>query len=71
MSTKADLEAAKELAAHGAVEEWVKDNTVIGIGSGSTIVYAVQKLAKLGLNVTCVPTSYQVWRKKVALAAMF
>lgn len=36
----------------------------IGVGSGSTIVYAVERLAEKikndGLMVTCVPTSFQV-----------
>lgn len=37
---------------------------MVGIGSGSTIVFAVQRLAervqKEGLRVLCVPTSFQV-----------
>lgn len=41
-----------------------QNNTVIGIGSGSTIVYAVERLkAKVDqdkLSVMCVPTSFQV-----------
>ncbi|KAA0202296.1 hypothetical protein HAZT_HAZT011404 [Hyalella azteca] len=40
-----------------------KDNFRIGIGSGSTVVYAVQRLAERvkseGLKVVCVPTSFQ------------
>lgn len=57
------LEKAKKLAAFTAVDDFVKDNTVIGIGSGSTIVYGVQRLAERvrseGLSVLCVPTSFQ------------
>lgn len=57
------LEKAKKLAAVRAVDDFVKDNTIIGIGSGSTIVYAVERLAEKvrseGLNVLCVPTSFQ------------
>lgn len=57
------LEKAKQLAAIKAVDECVKDNTVIGVGSGSTIVYAVQRLKERvhseKLNVICVPTSFQ------------
>ncbi|XP_058799433.1 ribose-5-phosphate isomerase isoform X2 [Phymastichus coffea] len=57
------LESAKKAAAYNAVDEHVKDNTVIGIGSGSTIVYAVQRLAERvrdeKLSVVCVPTSFQ------------
>lgn len=57
------LEKAKQLAAFKAVDECVRDNTVIGIGSGSTIVYAVQRLKERvqseKLNIICIPTSFQ------------
>lgn len=57
------LEIAKKLAARKAVDDCVKDNSVLGIGSGSTIVYAVERLAERvqleKLNVLCVPTSFQ------------
>ncbi|XP_064120660.1 ribose-5-phosphate isomerase-like [Macrobrachium nipponense] len=39
------------------------DGDKVGIGSGSTVVYAVERLAQRvgeeGLQVTCVPTSFQ------------
>lgn len=57
------LEGAKRLAAFKAVDVYVKNNTVIGVGSGSTVVYAIQRLAERvnteKLNITCVPTSFQ------------
>lgn len=57
------LEPAKKCAAYKAVNDWVKTDTVIGIGSGSTVVYAVERLAERvqseQLNVVCVPTSFQ------------
>ncbi|XP_072746359.1 ribose-5-phosphate isomerase [Anoplolepis gracilipes] len=57
------LDKAKKIAAYKAVNEYVKNNTVIGIGSGSTVVYAVDRLAERvkeeGLNVICIPTSFQ------------
>lgn len=57
------LESAKKLAAYKAVDECVQNNTVIGVGSGSTIVYAVERLRQRvndeKLNVTCIPTSFQ------------
>ncbi|XP_014236257.1 ribose-5-phosphate isomerase [Trichogramma pretiosum] len=60
---QSSVEASKKIAAYRAVNEYVKDNTVIGIGSGSTIVYAVHRLAKRvqdeNLDVVCVPTSFQ------------
>uniref|UniRef100_A0A1A8L0V8 Ribose-5-phosphate isomerase n=2 Tax=Nothobranchius TaxID=28779 RepID=A0A1A8L0V8_9TELE len=56
-------EEAKKLAAYAAVDNYVQNNQVIGVGSGSTIVYAVDRLAERvrqeKLNVVCVPTSFQ------------
>lgn len=44
---------------------FIQDNSVVGIGSGSTIVYAVERLServkKEGLKLVCVPTSFQVY----------
>lgn len=57
------LNEAKKIAAYRAVDEWVKTNTAVGIGSGSTVVFAVDRLAERvkgeGLQVVCVPTSFQ------------
>lgn len=57
------LQSAKKIAAYKAVDEYVKNDSVIGIGSGSTVVYAVERLAERvnneKLNVVCVPTSFQ------------
>jgi ribose 5-phosphate isomerase A len=56
-------ERAKKLAAYTAVNRHVVDGQRIGIGSGSTVVYAVERLAarvrEEKLRVTCVPTSFQ------------
>ncbi|XP_073964376.1 ribose-5-phosphate isomerase [Choristoneura fumiferana] len=60
---KMSLEQAKQVAAYRAVDEYVMNNSVFGVGSGSTVVYAVQRLAERveteNLKVTCVPTSFQ------------
>ena len=60
---KMSLEEAKRIAAYKAVNEYVKNNTVLGVGSGSTVVYAVKRLAERvigeNLNVICIPTSFQ------------
>lgn len=57
------LESSKRFAAEKAINEHVKDKLVIGIGSGSTIVYAVNRLAERveseKLDVVCIPTSFQ------------
>ena len=60
----APVEIAKRLAARRAVDENVKDGMRLGVGSGSTIVYAIQRLAELAagdekIRLTCVPTSFQ------------
>lgn len=60
---KMSLENAKKLAAERAVHDNIRDKIVMGIGSGSTIVYAVDRLAELvhekDLDITCIPTSFQ------------
>ncbi|XP_067949094.1 ribose-5-phosphate isomerase-like isoform X2 [Watersipora subatra] len=57
------IEQGKKAAAIAAVNNHVKDGQKIGIGSGSTIVYAVEHLAERvkteNMKVTCVPTSFQ------------
>ncbi|KAL3265824.1 hypothetical protein HHI36_010020 [Cryptolaemus montrouzieri] len=57
------LESAKKVASIKAVDAFLKSNSVIGIGSGSTIVYAVERIAELVKNhhwkIQCVPTSFQ------------
>ncbi|XP_048366253.1 ribose-5-phosphate isomerase [Sphaerodactylus townsendi] len=56
-------EEAKRRAAWAAVEAHVQNNHVLGIGSGSTIVHAVNRLAarvkQENLTITCIPTSFQ------------
>ena len=58
------LDEAKKAAAYAAVDEWVKSNMVLGIGSGSTVVHVVKRVQEKVqnnslTNVTCVPTSFQ------------
>jgi len=57
------IEDSKRLAAERAVDEHVKDGHVVGVGSGSTIVYAVARLAQRvkreNLKIHCIPTSFQ------------
>lgn len=61
--SKMSLETAKKLAAYKAVDDCVRDKMVLGIGSGSTIVYAVDRLKERieseKLEVICIPTSFQ------------
>lgn len=63
MKTEKDfVEKAKKNAALEAVRH-VKDNFVIGLGSGSTVAYAIEEIGnrieREGLRVLGVPTSYQ------------
>jgi len=57
------VEKAKRAAARMAVDEFVHNGMVVGVGSGSTIVYGIQRLAERyyteGLDIICVPTSFQ------------
>lgn len=57
------VEDAKRKAAYAAVDEYVKDGMVVGVGSGSTVVYAVDRLIERvqseKLKIKCIPTSYQ------------
>lgn len=61
--TTMSLDQAKKIAAYKAIDEHVKSGYVVGIGSGSTIVFAVERLAQRvkseNLKVLCVPTSFQ------------
>lgn len=60
---KMSLEKAKQVAAYRAVDEFVKGHCVFGVGSGSTVIYAIQRLAERveteNLRVICIPTSFQ------------
>ncbi|MFX1503860.1 MAG: ribose 5-phosphate isomerase A [Promethearchaeota archaeon] len=64
--TKDLIELGKKNAASKAVEENVKKNMIIGIGSGSTIVHAVQRLGEINkekyLNIKCIPSSFQAYQ---------
>jgi ribose 5-phosphate isomerase A len=63
MSSIDPIEVAKKKAGYAAVDEFIKDNMVVGIGSGSTVVYAVERLVQRvkeeHLHVVCIPTSFQ------------
>jgi len=60
------IELGKKNAAIKAVEENVKKNMIIGIGSGSTVVYAVERLGEINkektLNIKCIPSSFQAYQ---------
>ncbi|MBN2157411.1 MAG: ribose 5-phosphate isomerase A [Candidatus Lokiarchaeota archaeon] len=54
------VEEAKKNAAYQAVDENLMNNKIIGIGSGSTIVYAVKRIADWGKqDIICIPSSFQ------------
>lgn len=58
------VELAKKAAATAAINAFIKSDMCVGIGSGSTIVYAAHHLgslvkSKVVNNIKCVPTSFQ------------
>lgn len=60
----ASVEEGKKRAAYAAVDENVRSGMALGIGSGTTIVYAVNRIKELVDEkkltvVACVPTSFQ------------
>lgn len=60
------INRAKKRAAEKAVEENVQKDMILGIGSGSTVVYAVKKIREMNqkeeLNLKCIPTSFQSYQ---------
>ncbi|MBY9005262.1 MAG: ribose 5-phosphate isomerase A [Candidatus Lokiarchaeota archaeon] len=66
MSEKELIELGKKNAAIKAIEENLKKNMILGIGSGSTVVYAVEKIGEMNksedLNLKCIPTSFQSYQ---------
>ncbi|ODQ63267.1 ribose-5-phosphate isomerase [Nadsonia fulvescens var. elongata DSM 6958] len=62
MSTLSSLEEAKKSAAYRAVDEhFPKNSKVVGIGSGSTVIYAVERIGQRDdvKDVIFVPTGFQ------------
>lgn len=63
VSMMSSLNLAKKLAAYRAVDEHVLDGHAVGVGSGSTAVFAINRLAERfkqeNLTIKCVPTSFQ------------
>ncbi|KAF3992585.1 hypothetical protein FT663_02238 [Candidozyma haemuli var. vulneris] len=56
------IESAKKAAAYKAVDENLPENVgVVGIGSGSTVVYAAERLGQLSNkgSFVCIPTGFQ------------
>ena len=56
------IELAKKNAGYAAVDDFIHDGMIVGIGSGSTVVFAVERIAQRvneeGLNLICIPTSF-------------
>ena len=62
MAGTADAVAAAKRAAGYQAAEMVEDGMVIGLGTGSTVFYAIESLSgriRDGVSVVAVPTSYQ------------
>lgn len=58
-----EIEIAKKNAAIQAVKENVKQDMVLGVGSGTTMIYVVECLKEVisekKIQIICIPTSYQ------------
>jgi len=59
-----DYSAMKKAAGFAAVDKEVKSGMKIGVGSGSTVVFAAQRIGELFANgtltdIVCIPTSFQ------------
>jgi len=63
MATTSTIEIAKKKAAVAAVNNHVKDGMVVGVGSGSTVIYVVDRLIERvrseHLKLIFIPTSFQ------------
>ena len=67
LDSNTDIE--KQVAAREAVK-FIKDNDVVGLGTGSTAFFAIREVALLvknGLNIKCVPTSEHTLSLAVSL----
>jgi len=57
------VEQSKKSAGFAAVDQYIKDKMVVGVGSGSTVIYVVerliQKVKEEKLQIVCIPTSFQ------------
>ena len=57
------IEQGKKNAALKAIDDNIKKDLIIGIGSGSTVVYAVNRIGELNkksnFNLICIPSSFQ------------
>lgn len=52
----------KKIAAETAVDDYIENDMVVGLGTGSTAYYAIKKISELvvsGYNLTCIATSIQ------------
>jgi len=63
MATTSAIETAKKKAAAAAVDNHVMDGMVVGVGSGSTVVYVVERLIERvqteHLKLIFIPSSFQ------------
>jgi ribose 5-phosphate isomerase A len=66
MDTSADSLTAAKRAAGYVAADMAEDGMVIGLGTGSTVFYALERLSSRvseGLQISGVPTSYQTARR--------
>ncbi|MHC1631013.1 MAG: ribose-5-phosphate isomerase RpiA [Methanotrichaceae archaeon] len=57
-----DSNSEEKQAVGEAAADLVRDDMILGLGTGSTVAWTIKQIGKMvedGLNVLCVPTSYQ------------
>ena len=67
--TKADIQKEKKTAGEKAAEI-ITDNMTVGIGTGSTVYYSIQKIGEMikdGLKIKCVSTSNETTKLALSL----
>ena len=60
--TSYDASELKRIVAEKAVDDYIKDGMIVGLGTGSTATFAVRRVGELvrnGFSLTCVATSHQ------------
>ena len=58
------MSEAKRLAGEKACE-YIRDGTVVGLGTGSTVFYTLKRIGELGLDIIGIPTSVDTEKRCV------
>ena len=72
MNSQLSQDELKKMVGYKAVDDYVKSNMVVGLGTGSTAYYAVERVGqklKSGelTNIICIPTSERTKEQALSL----